>query len=269
MIRKLFSLAERQYEVSLLRRGIKSVKWKAVWAQPKKLFCTSWLPINPSFQLLLPVASSPLLYSKLKVSLFSIQCLKWLLGANIQNILSAVLVKLNTVSTLTVQQSLLLVFARLAIVDPAGLISFLEGAQATAPLLQLWLDKQADMFGAYERRVTVAGLCKLIERGCVDGDAVMGSLSYNKKVVQQTTGRQTRSKKQPDQYEQVPWLSQAMTIVSAEWATQKERDTIDEDDDDDEDYEDLDDDQEDRVEEINVGMVSNSERFWKSFEECF
>ena len=176
-------------------------------------------------------------------------------GANIQNILSAVLVKLNTVSTLTVQQSLLLVFARLAIVDPAGLISFLEGAQATAPLLQLWLDKQADMFGAYERRVTVAGLCKLIERGCVDGDAVMGSLSYNKKVVQQTTGRQTRSKKQPDKFEQVPWLSQAMTIVSAEWATQKERDTIDDDDDDDEDYEDLDDDQEDRVEEINVGTV--------------
>ena len=111
------------------------------------------------------------------------------------------------------------------------------------------------MFGAYERRVTVAGLCKLIERGCVDGDAVMGSLSYNKKVVQQTTGRQTRSKKQPDKFEQVPWLSQAMTIVSAEWATQKERDTIDDDDDDDEDYEDLDDDQEDRVEEINVGTV--------------
>lgn len=178
-------------------------------------------------------------------------------GANIQNILSAVLIKLNTVTTLTVQQSLLLVFARLAIVDPAGLISFLEGAQATQPLLQLWLDKQADMFGAYERRVTVAGLCKLIERGCVDADETIGRLTYNKKVVVPTTGRQTRSKKQPEQFEQVQWLSQAMTIVSAEWSTQKERDTLDEDDendDEDDDYEDIDDEGEsDRVEEINVG----------------
>ena len=48
-----------------------------------------------------------------------------------------------------------------------------------------------------------------------------------------------------------------MTIVSAEWSTQKERDTLDEDDendDEDDDYEDIDDEGEsDRVEEINVG----------------
>ena len=104
------------------------------------------------------------------------------------------------------------------------MIAFLEKTQATAPLLQLWLDKQGDMFGAYERRVTgigsvfkfkkisntkniqqtkVAGLCKLIERGCVDGDAVIAQLMYNKKVTQATQGRQTRSKKKPDQIVQV------------------------------------------------------------------
>ena len=48
-----------------------------------------------------------------------------------------------------------------------------------------------------------------------------------------------------------------MTIVSAEWSTQKERDTVDEEDendDEDDDYEDIDDEGEsDRVEEINVG----------------
>ena len=68
--------------------------------------------------------------------------------------------ELNTVQTLTVQQSLLLVFARLAIVDAAGLLTFLNANSATTPLMQLWLDKQTDIFGAYERRVTVAGLCK-------------------------------------------------------------------------------------------------------------
>ena len=49
-----------------------------------------------------------------------------------------------------------------------------------------------------------------------------------------------------------------MMIVSAEWSTQKERDTYDEEDDDDEDdeYDDLEEDSGDldRVEEINVGM---------------
>ena len=49
----------------------------------------------------------------------------------------------------------------------------------------------------------MAGLCKLIERGCVEGDAVIAQLTYNKKVAQATQGRQTRSKKQPDQFEQV------------------------------------------------------------------
>ena len=50
------------------------------------------------------------------------------------------------------QQSLLLVFARLAVADPNGLLNFLNGTQATGPLLQLWLDKQTDIFGSYERR---------------------------------------------------------------------------------------------------------------------
>merc|ERR1711935_1188741 len=75
-------------------------------------------------------------------------------------------------------------------------------------------------------------------------------------VTQATQGRQTRSKKKPDQIVQVPWLSHAMMIVSAEWSTQKERDTYDEEDDDDDDeYDDLEEDSGDldRVEEINVG----------------
>ena len=49
---------------------------------------------------------------------------------NLENILSAVLLKLNTASTLTVQQALLLVFARLASADTMGLVNFLDSKNA-------------------------------------------------------------------------------------------------------------------------------------------
>jgi hypothetical protein len=93
----------------------------------------------------------------------------------------AVLVKLNQATTLTVQQALLLVFARLASADPQGLVTFLTGQNALQPLLQLWLEKQVEIFGAYERRVTVAGLCKLIEYG-VQGNGELLNIPMRKKI---------------------------------------------------------------------------------------
>jgi len=178
-------------------------------------------------------------------------------SSNIQNILQAVLVKLNTVKTLTVQQSLLLVFARLAVADTPGLLTFLNSTNATQPLLQLWLEKQTDVFGAYERRVTVAGLCKLIELGC-NGDETMKSLQYSKKIEPTSSGRQTRSKtKGKEEFVQVPWLSHAMMILTTEWAGQKERDAQNDEDYEDEDDEDYDEEYDGgKVEELNLGGES-------------
>ena len=59
-----------------------------------------------------------------------------------------------------------------------------------------------------------------------------------------------------------------MTILSAEWATQKERDTIDDDYDDEDEYEDLDDDECDRVEGfLNFWIIWNSKKFEKHFSK--
>jgi hypothetical protein len=150
---------------------------------------------------------------------------------NIKNILTAVLVKLNTVQTLTVQQSLLLVFARLAVADANGLLQFLNEAQATQALLQLWLEKQSDIFGAYERRVTVAGLCKLIELGCAGNETIQQTQFRKIKQNETKQTRQTRSKtKGNEQFIQIPWITQAILIITTEWAGQKERDTQNEDD---------------------------------------
>merc|ERR1711990_840214 len=143
----------------------------------------------------------------------------------------------------------LLVFARLAVADANGLLQFLNEAQATQALLQLWLEKQSDIFGAYERRVTVAGLCKLIELGC-NGDETMKSLQYSKKIEPTSSGRQTRSKtKGKEEFVQVPWLSHAMMILTTEWAGQKERDA-ENDEDYDEEYDGG------KVEELNLGGES-------------
>ena len=64
---------------------------------------------------------------------------------------------------------------------PAGLISFLTNQNALQPLLQLWLEKQVEIFGAYERRVTVAGLCKIVEFA-VQGNMQLLNLQLRKKI---------------------------------------------------------------------------------------
>ncbi|CAG5111162.1 Oidioi.mRNA.OKI2018_I69.chr2.g5496.t1.cds [Oikopleura dioica] len=46
----------------------------------------------------------------------------------------------------------LLVFARLASVETTGLVNFLDSENAFQPLMQLWLEKQCEIFGAYERK---------------------------------------------------------------------------------------------------------------------
>ena len=89
---------------------------------------------------------------------------------------------IRSASTLTVQQALLLVFARLASADPQGLVTFLSSQNALQPLLQLWLEKQVEIFGAYERRVTVAGLCKLLEFAAANGCHALLNLEMKKKI---------------------------------------------------------------------------------------
>ena len=89
---------------------------------------------------------------------------------------------IRSASTLTVQQALLLVFARLASADPQGLVTFLSSQNALQPLLQLWLEKQVEIFGAYERRVTVAGLCKLLEFAAANRCHALLNLEMKKKI---------------------------------------------------------------------------------------
>ena len=103
-------------------------------------------------------------------------------SSNLEKILTAVLLKLNTATTLTVQQALLLVFARLASADTQGLLSFLNAKNALQPLMQLWLEKQGEVFGSYERRVTVAGLCTILKFAAQNGNAELLGLTMKRKV---------------------------------------------------------------------------------------
>lgn len=155
------------------------------------------------------------------------------------------MVKLNTASTLTVQQALLLVFARLASADTNGLITFLTNQNALQPLLQLWLEKQVEIFGSYERRVTVAGLCKIVEFA-VQGNIHLLNLQLRKKIEDVNSGRLTRSKKKEEKFENVSFLRYALEILATEWAGQRERDAQEDED----EYEDDDDEEETDSQEI-------------------
>ena len=77
--------------------------------------------------------------------------------------------------------------------------------------------------------MTVAGLCKLIELGCSSNGTIQQA-TYRKLNEKKTNSRQTRSKtKGNEEYITVPWLSQAVLIITTEWAGQKERDTQNDD----------------------------------------
>uniref|UniRef100_A0A1I8IPT5 Importin N-terminal domain-containing protein n=1 Tax=Macrostomum lignano TaxID=282301 RepID=A0A1I8IPT5_9PLAT len=90
-------------------------------------------------------------------------------------ILRACLSKLLATETLTVAQSVILVFSQLCLHHPDHFVSFLSvtpdsrGRPALEQLLKCWLSRQHLFFGAYQLRVTVMALTALLDY-CIKTD---------------------------------------------------------------------------------------------------
>ncbi|ESO07416.1 hypothetical protein HELRODRAFT_76488 [Helobdella robusta] len=98
------------------------------------------------------------------------------LGDNLEFLLKAVLSKLQQARTLTVVQSLVLVFARLFQSQHIAVIEFLcsvpspTGQSALEFVLNEWCSKQHLFFGDYDRKVSSIALCKLVEYSLTSND---------------------------------------------------------------------------------------------------
>ncbi len=100
------------------------------------------------------------------------------LGENLENLLKAVLSKLSGAKTLSVAQSLLMVFARLAAHGQLeALLNFLSsvpgpnGEPALEFVLSKWVSRHHVFYGAYENKVSIVALAKLLQHGVNANDS--------------------------------------------------------------------------------------------------
>ena len=109
------------------------------------------------------------------------------LGSSLENLLKQVLSKLRGSQTLSVIQSLLMVFANLLLTDLAAILQFLSsmpgpsGESALAFVLTEWLSRQHVFYGAFDNKVSIVALSKLLQHGINenDGRLMVTILTFN------------------------------------------------------------------------------------------
>ena len=91
------------------------------------------------------------------------------LGGDLDALLKAVLSKLQGSETLSVIQSLIMVYAQLIHTQLNAVVNFLcsvpgpNGETALEFVLSQWVDRQFLFFGAYETKVSIIALAKLLQ----------------------------------------------------------------------------------------------------------
>jgi len=99
------------------------------------------------------------------------------LGENLDLLLKAVLSKMQSVETLTVMQSLLMIYAHLINTQFDAVLNFLStipgptGQSALVFVLTEWVNKQYLFLGKYDRKASTFALCKILEYGVTHGDS--------------------------------------------------------------------------------------------------
>ena len=98
------------------------------------------------------------------------------MGEHLDQLLKAVLSKMQRTETLTVMQSLLMVYAHLINSEFDAVLNFLStvpgptGQSALTFVLSEWVSRQHLFFGNYDRKVSNVALCKLLEYGVTQDD---------------------------------------------------------------------------------------------------
>uniref|UniRef100_A0A4D5RS71 Putative importin 9 n=1 Tax=Ixodes scapularis TaxID=6945 RepID=A0A4D5RS71_IXOSC len=135
------------------------------------------------------------------------------LGEATDILLRAVLSKLQQTETLSVIQSLVLVFAHLVHTQMGAVLEFLSGVpgptgqSALAFVLTEWCSRQTVFYGAYENKVSILALCKLLEHGIQSNDSRLVDISVKgDRIINMNEGIRTRSKgaANPEQWTEIP-----------------------------------------------------------------
>eukprot|EP00730_Choanoeca_flexa_P002555 TRINITY_DN11092_c0_g1_i4.p1 TRINITY_DN11092_c0_g1~~TRINITY_DN11092_c0_g1_i4.p1 ORF type:complete len:867 (+),score=249.42 TRINITY_DN11092_c0_g1_i4:36-2603(+) len=185
------------------------------------------------------------------------------LGELIPQILLAALQKLHVAEQLMVIQSLLLIFARLAIENVDSVLDFLEANSALEFVMTKWMENHTDLYGTYNNKVSTVALIKLL----TSGDARLQAVVVPGDEIA-TKGIRTRSKSRQDggpQRQQVPLTFRLLQLLIREHHEQtlKEKFKQEADDDSDgEEWQDLEDEDEDGSDE--EGLFADADAFFNT-----
>ncbi|BFZ10398.1 hypothetical protein BsWGS_13436 [Bradybaena similaris] len=181
------------------------------------------------------------------------------LGENLDLMLRAVLSKIQQAETLSVLQSLLMVFAHLMLTQMEAVLDFLNsvpgptGKPALEFVLNEWCSRQHLFFGHYERKISILALCKLLQHAITTNDLrLQDILVQGEPIVSQGHGVRTRSKAKtaPEQWTMVPALVKIYKLLINELSNAIEENITHADDDDEDDDEDDEEEDEDGNENI-------------------
>ncbi|KAL7985445.1 hypothetical protein Chor_004015 [Crotalus horridus] len=188
------------------------------------------------------------------------------LGENLDQILRAILSKMQQAETLTVMQSLIMVFAHLVHSQLEPLLEFLcslpgpTGKPALEFVMSEWMSRQHLFYGQYEGKVSSVALCKLLQYGINTDDKRLQDIRVKgEEIFNMEEGIRTRSKaiKNPERWTNIPLLVKILKLIinelsnaieanasrqtAAEWSQEESNDMWE--------------DQEDEEEEENEGLT--------------
>ncbi|XP_037016895.2 importin-9 isoform X4 [Artibeus jamaicensis] len=144
------------------------------------------------------------------------------LGENLDQILRAVLSKMQQAETLSVMQSLIMVFAHLVHTQLEPLLEFLcslpgpTGKPALEFVMAEWTSRQHLFYGQYEGKVSSVALCKLLQHGINADDRRLQDIRVQGEEVHGADeGVRTRSKaaKNPERWTNIPLLVKILKLV--------------------------------------------------------
>uniref|UniRef100_A0A7N8YLC0 Importin 9 n=1 Tax=Mastacembelus armatus TaxID=205130 RepID=A0A7N8YLC0_9TELE len=150
------------------------------------------------------------------------------LGEQLDQILRAILSKMQQAETLSVMQSLIMVFAHLVHSQLDPLLEFLcslpgpTGKPALEFVMTEWMSRQHLFYGQYEGKVSTVALCKLLQHGLnTDDKRLQDIVVKGEELYNPDDGIRTRSKsaKNPERWTNIPLLVKIFKLIINELST--------------------------------------------------
>ncbi|KAM6947698.1 importin-9 [Lycodopsis pacificus] len=150
------------------------------------------------------------------------------LGEQLDQILRAILSKMQQAETLSVMQSLIMVFAHLVHSQLEPLLEFLcslpgpTGKPALEFVMTEWMSRQHLFYGQYEGKVSTVALCKLLQHGLnTDDKRLQDIVVKGEEIYSPEDGIRTRSKsaKNPERWTNIPLLVKLFKLIINELST--------------------------------------------------